>query len=171
MSPSRDMHLQPTPLAAAAGQCPHGPTSLHTKLPNDPSWCVEVLWDICKGVLEIPITLHWTRDSKDDLGVLCLGVASSSLCPRSHFPAVVALRCLCHSGGGFLLSVLCVIHRFLMLPFLAGDIAVGFLLPLHTPCPSPWPALTMSLSLWGLQGRVPSSVMETPPASPPLDFV
>lgn len=65
--------LQPTPLAAAAaGHCPLGPTALpHQTCPNDPSWCLEVLWDNCDGVPGIPIAPHWPKDNRDGLSACC----------------------------------------------------------------------------------------------------
>lgn len=67
------LDLQPAPLAAAAVEnCPFGPTSIpHQICPNDPSWCLEVLWDNCEGVPGIAIALPWPKDSRDGLGACC----------------------------------------------------------------------------------------------------
>lgn len=84
------------------------------------------------------------------------------------FPSSGGIEVLNDPEGEFLLSALCVVPRPLMLPF---PLLWGCFCP-SAPCPSPWPALRGEpVSLWGLQGRDPTSVMQTPRASPPLDFV
>lgn len=140
------LDLQLTPLiAAAAGHFPLGPTSLpHQTCPDDPSWCLEVLWDNCEGVPGLPIAPHWPKDSGGGLHVCCMLewqcvslTSASSLCPQFTFPSSGGTEALSdpvshHSCGAFLLSALCVINRTLMLTFLVGVIAIGFILSLST---------------------------------------
>lgn len=140
------LNLQPTPLAAAAaGHRPLGPSSLpHQTCPNDPSWCLEVLWDNCEGVLGIPIALHWPKDSRDGLSACCtlelqcvLQTLASPLHLRFTFPSRGGIEGLSdsiphHSHGTLLLSALCVIYGTLMMPFLIGVITVGLVLLLDT---------------------------------------